>query len=582
MTASLIPALLMTAVLGGSPRGVVLDFSATWCGPCQQMNPIVSRLERQGYSIRKVDVDQERELATQFGISSIPAFVLVVDGKEVTRITGATSEEQLRRLLAQIPTDPPAVATVPSRNLAPVGSRIAEQDGRMQEMSGDDTQPGRPETMAPAVEVADTAPQPAKSGNLLGRLLGRKEEPPAAQSPSVIRALDEDASDTINLLPVRNPLAASVRVHVTVNGLTSVGSGTAIDSQVGRTVVATCGHLFNGWNEQSKIEIEVFSDRGIRRYLGRMLSYDTDADVGIVTINTDAILPTAQVPDVDRRPQTGDEVVNIGCSGGAVPSQETATVTALNYFEGPDNIECTGVPVQGRSGGGLFNRDGQLVGICIGADAQRQRGAYAGLLAIHDQLDAARLTSLYRATRSEAGTVSLADATPSTGEPEEILADAATPAAETQPMEPVFEGMNGATAAALTTAGDAEVICIIRDRRNPESPCRIVIIDRASSKFLSYLGGEVANTAMARQPDAVQARRVTPPTAASPDAGSSRPPQQLADPQSFFRASESSRPLFTQPGRVRTGERSRTQSIQPTALENPFVPQRYVRTRTEQ
>ncbi len=64
-----VPLLLVSLVAAdaGQPasRGVLLDFTATWCGPCQQMNPIISRLERQGYPVRKVDVDQERRLGSK-------------------------------------------------------------------------------------------------------------------------------------------------------------------------------------------------------------------------------------------------------------------------------------------------------------------------------------------------------------------------------------------------------------------------------------------------------------------------------------------------------------------------------------
>ena len=89
---------LLSAVPGASDA-VILDFTATWCGPCQQMSPMISRLERQGYPIRKVDVDREPELARRFGIQSIPAFVLVVNGKEVTRLVGAVSDSKFREAL---------------------------------------------------------------------------------------------------------------------------------------------------------------------------------------------------------------------------------------------------------------------------------------------------------------------------------------------------------------------------------------------------------------------------------------------------------------------------------------------------
>ena len=80
-------------------NNILLDFSAKWCGPCQQMSPIVSKLERQGYPIRQVDIDQEQALAQKYNVESIPCFVLVANGREINRITGATDERQLKSLM---------------------------------------------------------------------------------------------------------------------------------------------------------------------------------------------------------------------------------------------------------------------------------------------------------------------------------------------------------------------------------------------------------------------------------------------------------------------------------------------------
>lgn len=72
----------------------VLDFWAQWCGPCRLMSPVVEDLAKT-YNIEKVEVDENTELATQYNIKAIPTFVMLVDGKEVDRLTGAVSREKL-------------------------------------------------------------------------------------------------------------------------------------------------------------------------------------------------------------------------------------------------------------------------------------------------------------------------------------------------------------------------------------------------------------------------------------------------------------------------------------------------------
>ena len=82
---------------------VLLEFTAGWCGPCRQMKPIISRLQAEGLPVRQIDVEDEPELANEFKVNSIPAFVLVVNGEEVERQVGSTTEASLRELLAKLP-----------------------------------------------------------------------------------------------------------------------------------------------------------------------------------------------------------------------------------------------------------------------------------------------------------------------------------------------------------------------------------------------------------------------------------------------------------------------------------------------
>lgn len=76
---------------------VLVDFFATWCGPCKMQSPILEEIkeDRSDIKIMKVDVDQEPELAREYGIMSIPTLILFKDGKEVAKNVGFMPKEVL-------------------------------------------------------------------------------------------------------------------------------------------------------------------------------------------------------------------------------------------------------------------------------------------------------------------------------------------------------------------------------------------------------------------------------------------------------------------------------------------------------
>ena len=78
---------------------VLVDFWATWCGPCMRQGPVVEELAEEGYAVGKVDVDQNMALAQQFRVVSIPTLILFKNGAEVQRFVGLTSKEDLKNAL---------------------------------------------------------------------------------------------------------------------------------------------------------------------------------------------------------------------------------------------------------------------------------------------------------------------------------------------------------------------------------------------------------------------------------------------------------------------------------------------------
>jgi thioredoxin 1 len=79
---------------------MILYFTADWCGPCKQTRPIVEELNREQIMAKFfiIDVDSEIEMAQDFQIRSVPTFVIMKDNKEIHRVTGAKTRQQLEEL----------------------------------------------------------------------------------------------------------------------------------------------------------------------------------------------------------------------------------------------------------------------------------------------------------------------------------------------------------------------------------------------------------------------------------------------------------------------------------------------------
>lgn len=84
-----------------SDKPVLIDFYADWCEPCKIMSPIIEMIAEENNDIKvvKVDVDVETDLASKYGAYSIPTFVVIKDGEEVTRTVGITKKADLLKLI---------------------------------------------------------------------------------------------------------------------------------------------------------------------------------------------------------------------------------------------------------------------------------------------------------------------------------------------------------------------------------------------------------------------------------------------------------------------------------------------------
>ena len=82
-------------------KTVLLDFYADWCGPCRMVGPIVEEIaeENPQFLVGKINVDEEPELASEYGVMSIPTLVVLKNGEVVSKSTGARPKAQILSML---------------------------------------------------------------------------------------------------------------------------------------------------------------------------------------------------------------------------------------------------------------------------------------------------------------------------------------------------------------------------------------------------------------------------------------------------------------------------------------------------
>jgi len=360
------------AVLGGTPDGVLLDFSAKWCGPCRSMEPTVHRLQQEGYPVKQIDADASPRVLERYGVTGLPTFVLIVRGQEVERISGAVSESTLRRMLAKIPEKPdpkPRPEPVRVTNAVPVANRMTDP-------------PSKPAGLMAGLKSLIKLPLPTTSGPESVSL----DETVAGSQDVVIRA---NSNDHPAPSVATDPLLGCTRIRVKDSHGLDVGSGTIIHSEPGRTLILTCGHLFRHFDKTGQIKVDIFGPTP-QTLDGTLIRHNLDEDIGLISVSPLETLPV--VPIAERAVAVRDHVFSVGCGGGDDPTKLQHLVTSTTKYR--DFVECTGTPIQGRSGGGLFTKAGQLAGVCVFADPAARRGLYAGLGTISRLLDQCGLSWL--------------------------------------------------------------------------------------------------------------------------------------------------------------------------------------------
>lgn len=340
---------------------VLLDFYGSQCPPCRAMRPVIEQLKKAGYPVRSINVDEERALAQQYGITNIPCFIMISDGRIFYRTQGITSASNLAAICQ-----------------SGINNAYAMQRKR-----------------AVAQSNAPKLNNPGMPGNSVQII-------PVSKNKIENEPVQLNNSKTTNLLAPERLLASTVRIRVKTS-VCDHGTGTIIDSRNNRALILTCGHLFREYAKENggKIEVDMFGGSYRQNIEAKYICHDEESDLGLICIPIKEPVAIIPVAPLNYQAQRGSAVASAGCDNGCAPTVQPSQIVAINKCLGPANMYASGASVQGRSGGGLFSKDGYLIGVTLANVPGENQALYSSYPAIHDLLNRYRLSAVVSAPRND-------------------------------------------------------------------------------------------------------------------------------------------------------------------------------------
>ncbi len=447
---------LLFATIPGQADCTIVYFGSANCAPCERITPALEQLKSEGWDIRAVNAPQRPDLAKQYKIDNLPTVVIVSQqaSREVDRIVGAVSYEQLHsrftRAAARHTTASEANLQAPK--LLDSQQQLTQQQLTQQQLSqqpqlqlqqpsqdgptvrGQSPGPGGFPLLAAASAASSSAAAAIhdlasydRSSSVQHAVHNRSLPPSEGQRTAHDNSLSLAADQPSNKLrqslslsqAITRALAATVRIKVEEENTTAYGSGTIIDVHGSQALVLTCGHLFRDMKNGSQLSVDLFAGTPNEiNVLAELLDFKAeDEDIGLVTFTLPVAIDAVELLPKHETLQVGQPAFSFGCDHGQPPTKRDTKIRSINRYLGAANVEIVGAPAIGRSGGGLFDQQGRLIGVCNAACAEDDEGIYAAADVVYTQLKRLQLSHLFEPNMSANGQHLAAD---SSGNPSPI------------------------------------------------------------------------------------------------------------------------------------------------------------------
>ncbi|MDR2171609.1 MAG: trypsin-like peptidase domain-containing protein [Planctomycetaceae bacterium] len=407
------------------PATKLFFITAANSSSCELAIPLMKEFAQKGYNIQTISVAQNPTVLKQFNITRLPAFILIQDDKIIDRIDGGSAPVVLKPMIQGMfdRVDQAARKNVTKISTPPANVAASNHYAKINENLNSTTNSNLNSTAITNSNATSTPTAPSISpstpltfnSNNANNVNHTDSFDSVAASASAAIAINNNIDDAkpnftnsdVELLK-RKFITSSVKLRVDSADGHSWGSGTIIDTRGADALILTCGHIFREAgvadnNGKISVEVHLYGENSSVKVYGRCIYYDLEIDLALVVIVPPCPVHAIPVAPSNFAINAGQNVISVGCDGGADPTIRKHAIMSINKISTPSSnklpfhyIQVSGAPVGGRSGGGLFSANGYLIGVCNTADPIQNDGHFVPAEIIRRVLDQQNLSVVYK------------------------------------------------------------------------------------------------------------------------------------------------------------------------------------------